>query len=90
MTAFKLNRDPAFIARIEQALDLVRPYMEADGGNVSLLEITDGMIVKLQLEGACSTCRMSMMTLKAGVEQSIMRAVPEIIAVEAVSMEAEV
>jgi Fe-S cluster biogenesis protein NfuA len=90
MSAIKLNLDPVFIARIERALDQVRPYMEADGGNVSLVEITDAMVVKIQLEGACSTCRMSMMTLKAGVEESIMRSVPEIVAVEAVSMEAEV
>ncbi len=85
MNDIKLNRDPAFIARIEKALDQVRPYMIADGGNVSLLEITDDMIVKLQLEGACSSCKMSMMTMKAGVEQSIMRAVPEVLSVEAVS-----
>ncbi len=89
MSNIQLNRDPAFIARIENALDQVRPYMEADGGNVSLVEITDQMVVKLQLLGACSSCRMSMMTMKAGVEQSIMRAVPEILSVEAIGMEAE-
>lgn len=85
-----LNRDPAFIARIEKALDQVRPYMEADGGNVSLLEVTDEMVVKLKLLGSCSSCKMSMMTMKAGVEQSIMRAVPEVMSVEAVATEAEV
>ncbi len=90
MRGLKLNRDPAFIARVESALDQVRPYMETDGGNVSLLEITDGMVVKLQLLGACSSCKMSMMTMKAGVEQSIMRAVPEILSVEAIGMEADV
>ena len=89
MSKIKLNRDPAFIARVESALDQVRPYMEADGGNVSLLEITDEMVLKLKLEGACSSCKMSTMTMKAGVEQSVMRSVPEILSVEAVSMETE-
>ncbi len=84
----KLNQDPSFIARIESALDQVRPYMEADGGNVSLVEVTDSMVVRLQLEGACSSCKMSMMTMKAGVEQSLMRAVPEILSVEAINAEA--
>lgn len=85
-----INRDPAFLARIENALDTIRPYLEADGGNVSLVEVTDEMVVRLKLLGACSSCRMSMMTLKAGVEQSIIRAVPEIKSVEAVGMEEEI
>ena len=80
-----LNRDPEFLKRIEDALGQVRPYMEADGGDVSLLEVTDNMVVKIKLLGACSSCKMSMMTLKAGVEQSIIKAVPEIKAVEAVN-----
>jgi Fe-S cluster biogenesis protein NfuA len=87
MNNTKLNKDPNFIARVENALDEIRPYMEADGGNVSLLEITDDMVVKLKLLGACSSCRMSMMTLKAGVEESIKRSIPEIKSVEAINME---
>lgn len=73
------------IKKVEEALDQVRPYLQADGGNVSLLEITDEKIVKLELLGACKSCSMSMMTLKAGIEESIKRSVPEIIAVEAVN-----
>lgn len=80
-----INTDPAFIQRVEQALDQVRPYMEADGGNVSLVEITNEMVVKIRLEGACSSCKMSMMTMKAGVEQSILKSVPEVNSVEAVN-----
>jgi Fe-S cluster biogenesis protein NfuA len=64
--------------RVEEALDQLRPYLEADSGNVSLLEITDDMIVRLKFLGACSTCSMSAMTLKAGIEQAILRMVPEI------------
>ena len=81
-----LNQDPAFLARIETALDQIRPYLIADGGNVSLIEVSDEMVVKLKLLGACSSCQMSVMTLKAGVEETIMRAVPEITAVEAINI----
>ena len=73
------------IKKIEEALQQVRPYLEADGGNVSFLELTDDNVVKLQLLGACSSCSMSMMTMKAGIEESIKRAVPEIKAVLAVN-----
>jgi len=74
------------IQRVETALDGIRPYLEADGGNVKVLEITDDMIVKLELLGACGSCPMSAMTLKAGVEESIKKAVPEIKEVIAVNM----
>ena len=77
------------IKKVEEALDQVRPYLQADGGNVSLLEITSDHIVKLELLGACKSCSMSMMTLKAGIEESIKRSVPEIKAVEAVNVAAE-
>lgn len=74
------------IAKVEEALQQVRPYLEADGGNVSLKEITEDFIVKLELLGACRSCSMSMMTLKAGIEESIKRAVPEIRGVEAINL----
>ena len=79
------NTDPSLIARIENTLDSLRPYLEADSGNVSLVEVSDDMIVKLRLLGACSSCSMSMMTLKAGIEQSLIKAIPEIKGVVAVS-----
>lgn len=78
---------PELIFKIEEALQQIRPFLEADGGNVSLLEVTDSKIVKLELLGACRSCSMSMMTLKAGIEETIKRAVPEIISVEAVNLE---
>ena len=74
------------LPRIEKALDGIRPYLEADGGNVRVLDITDDMVLRLELMGACGTCPMSPMTLKAGVEESVKRAVPEIRAVEAVNV----
>ena len=72
-------------ARIEETLDSIRPYLMADGGSVRLQNVTDDMVVELQLLGACGTCPMSMMTLRAGIEQAIKRAVPEVVRVEAVA-----
>jgi Fe-S cluster biogenesis protein NfuA len=82
-----LNKEPQFLSRIEDALNQLRPYLQADNGNVSLLEVTDDMIVKLRFHGACRGCSMSMMTLRAGIEQTILRMVPEVKAVEAVDQE---
>ncbi len=75
-----------FLDRIEYALNQIRPYLEADGGNVKILELTDDMVLKLEFLGACGSCTMSAMTLKAGVEQAVKREVPEIRAVEAVNL----
>ncbi|MBX2955345.1 MAG: NifU family protein [Cyclobacteriaceae bacterium] len=72
--------------RIEESLDSIRPYLEADGGNVRIQEITDGNIVKLEFLGACGSCPMSTMTFKAGVEEAIKRAVPEIKGIEVVNL----
>ena len=69
--------DNPLFQRVEDALNNIRPYLEADGGNVKILEIKNN-IVTLELLGACGSCPMSTMTLKAGVEESIKRAVPEI------------
>ena len=72
--------------KIEQALDSIRPYLEADGGNVRVVELTEDMVLRLELMGACSSCPMSTMTLKAGVEEAIKRAIPEIVRVEAINV----
>jgi len=72
--------------RIEAALDSIRPYMEADGGNVRVLEFTDEQVLKLEFMGACGTCPMSTMTFKAGVEEAIKRTVPEIKKIEVVNL----
>ena len=64
--------------RVENALKTIRPYLEADGGDVELLEIVDDSTAILEFKGACSTCSMSHMTMKAGIEETIKRAVPEI------------
>ncbi len=80
------NVSPELIEKIETTLDQIRPYLEADGGNVALHEITDDMVVKSKLLGACGSCPMSIMTLKAGVEQALKRAIPEINSVEAINI----
>ena len=64
--------------KVAKALDRVRPYLQSDGGDIDLVEVTDDMTVKVRLKGACHGCPYSMQTLKAGVEQAIMREVPEI------------
>lgn len=74
------------LQRVEAALDTIRPYLEADGGNVSIEEITVGNVVRLRLLGSCGSCPMSIMTLKAGIEQAIMRSVPEIEGIEAINL----
>ena len=74
-------------ARVETALEQIRPYLQADGGDVSLVEITDDYIVRLELQGACKSCSMSMMTMKAGIEESIKRIAPEIKSVQAINLE---
>ncbi|MDW7695274.1 NifU family protein [Flammeovirgaceae bacterium SG7u.111] len=75
----------SLIDRVKEALKSIRPYLEADGGDVKLLEITEELVVKIELLGACVSCPMSSMTLKAGVEQAILSAVPEIKSVVAVN-----
>ena len=75
--------DQVLFNRVEEALKSIRPYLEADGGDVELLEVIDGNTAMLELKGACSTCSMSHMTMKAGIEETIKRAVPEITTVHA-------
>jgi Fe-S cluster biogenesis protein NfuA len=76
----------SLIDQVEAALDTIRPYLEADGGNVSVEEITPEKVVKLKLLGSCGSCPMSIMTLKAGIEQAIRKAVPEVTGIEAINL----
>ncbi|HJN62584.1 MAG TPA: NifU family protein [Candidatus Parcubacteria bacterium] len=69
--------------RVEKSLDTIRPALMADGGNVELVDIEDG-IVKVRLQGACGTCPSALMTLKQGIEVRVKEDVPEIQEVEAV------
>ncbi|HKK32827.1 MAG TPA: NifU family protein [Desulfomicrobiaceae bacterium] len=70
--------------QVEAALDKIRPSLQADGGDVELVEITKNGIVKVRLQGACQGCPMSQMTLKGGIERVLKREIPGVKAVEAV------
>jgi len=74
--------------RIREALAELRPFLETDGGDITLDEVTADGTARVRLHGACCGCAMSSMTLKAGVEESIKRVVPAVKRVEAVNMEA--
>jgi Fe-S cluster biogenesis protein NfuA len=69
--------------KVETALEKIRPALQADGGDVELVDVTDG-VVKVRLTGACGTCPMASMTLKAGVERVLKEEVPEVKEVQAV------
>jgi Fe-S cluster biogenesis protein NfuA len=73
------------IKRVEEALENIRPYLQTDGGDVEVIDITPEMVVRLRLVGSCESCSMSAMTMKAGIEKTIRKAIPEILGVEAVS-----
>jgi Fe-S cluster biogenesis protein NfuA len=67
--------------QVKQVLDKIRPSLQADGGDVELIDVVNG-IVKVKLKGACSGCPMSQMTLKNGIERLIKKEIPEVKAVE--------
>jgi Fe-S cluster biogenesis protein NfuA len=70
---------------VEKALEEIRPFLNSDGGNISLVEIIDDKHVKVRLEGACTSCNFSISTMKAGVETTIKKYVPQIETVENVA-----
>ena len=70
--------------RVQEILDKVRPSLQADGGDVELVEITEDGIVRVRLQGACGSCPMSTMTLKMGIERALKSQIPEVKEVERV------
>ena len=78
--------DTELTGKIETALEELRPYLKADGGDIALLEVTDDFVVKLEFLGACKNCSISMSTFKTGIEASVKRADPKIKAVEVINM----
>jgi Fe-S cluster biogenesis protein NfuA len=80
----KTQIDIGLLQEIESALDTIRPYLQADGGNVKVLDLTQEGILEVEMQGSCGECPMSNMTLKAGIEQAILKAIPAIKAVKAV------
>ena len=72
------------ITRVKDVIEQIRPHLQADGGDIRFVELTEDNIVNVELLGACGSCPMSTMTLKSGVEQAMKKAIPEIKSVESV------
>lgn len=81
------NQNEELVKKVNAVIDQIRPYLEADGGSISFVELTDDNIVKVELHGACRSCPMSLMTLKNGVEAAMVKAIPTIKSVEAVNLQ---
>ncbi len=73
-----------FIQKINNVLDQIRPYIQQDGGDIAFVNLTDDMIVNVELQGACGSCPHSTITLKNGVETAMKKAIPEIKSVESI------
>lgn len=84
MSATDTHKDE-LIVRVEASLDTMRPYLQKDGGNVEVVEIDDDMTVWVRLIGACESCPQSFMTMKAGIEEAVKHAVPEVVAVKSIA-----
>lgn len=80
------NEKEDLIQKVKNVIDQIKPYLEADGGSISFIEITEENVVNVELHGACRSCPMSLMTLKNGVEQAMLKAIPQIKSVEAVNL----
>ena len=72
--------------KVKNVIDQIRPYLQADGGDIRFLELTDENVVNVELQGSCGSCPFSRMTLKNGVEEAVKRALPEVKSVEAVNI----
>ncbi len=80
-----MSENLELIKKVENVIDQIRPYLEADGGNIRFVSLTEDNVVNVELLGACGSCPMSQMTLKNGVEQAMKKAIPEIKAVESIN-----
>lgn len=80
------HENAEMIKKVIGVIDQIRPYLEADGGNIRFVELTEDNVVNVELLGACGSCPMSTMTLKAGVEQAMKKAIPEVKSVEAINL----
>jgi len=78
--------DEALMDRVRRALEIVRPYLQADGGDVELLRVTADGVVQIRLTGTCGVCPLSPMTLRDGIERALVAEVPEVKRVEAVGV----
>jgi Fe-S cluster biogenesis protein NfuA len=79
------NKNAALESKVINVIEQIRPYLQADGGDIRFVNLTDDMIVNVELQGACGSCPYSQMTLKNGVEDAVKKVIPEIKSVEAVN-----
>ncbi len=80
-----IEQNEILFQKIEASLNTIRPYLKTDGGNVEVVDITDDMTLLVRLLGACESCPMSFTTMKAGIQETLKRDVPEIKSVVAVN-----
>jgi len=80
------NTDVELKNKVLNVLEQIRPYLQADGGDLQFVNITEDLVVNVELQGACGSCPYSTMTLKNGVEEAMKKAIPEIKSVEAVNI----
>lgn len=73
-------------SKVKNVIDQIRPYLQADGGDIHFVELTHENVVNVELQGACGSCPFSRMTLKNGVEEAMRKALPEIKSVEAINL----
>ncbi|MEL6739620.1 MAG: NifU family protein [Planctomycetota bacterium] len=71
--------------RVSKVIDRIRPAVQADGGDVEVVDVTEGGVVRIRLHGACVGCPSSTMTLRVGIERNLRQHVPEVTSVEAVA-----
>ena len=74
------------VERIDRALDELRPFLRSDGGDITVLNVREDLVVEVELQGACAHCAQAAMTMRAGVEEAVRRVVPEVKEVVAVNM----
>lgn len=73
-----LKNKNEIIEKINSTIEAIRPYLQSDGGDIEFMELTDDLIVKVKLTGACETCKFNIHTLKAGVEIALKKEIPSI------------
>ncbi|EJF54355.1 thioredoxin-like protein [Saprospira grandis DSM 2844] len=80
-----MSNKKELLARVDEALNSIRPHLKADGGDIEVVDLTEDMCLKVKWLGNCQSCSMSGMTMKAGIESTVKSVIPEILAVEAIN-----
>lgn len=81
-----MSNNEELTVKVKNIIEQIRPYLQADGGDISFVELTDDNVVNVELQGSCGSCPFSRMTLKNGVEEAVRKALPEIKSVEAINI----